>query len=128
MKILFIAPRYHTNQLPIVRELIKRGISVDYAVHYRGSTEDYKDLTPILLKKSFFLRCKILLDRITKKHRNEEYYGMHYNASFLNILSVIRKSKPDLIVLRGKAKTERKACIASFLCRVPAVLYNQEPL
>ena len=128
MKILFIAPRYHTNQLPIVRELLRRGIDVDYAVHYRGSTEDYRDLTPILLKKSFFLHCKIFLNRIAKKHHNEEYYGMHHNASFINIIHVIRKSKPDLIVLRGKAKTERKACIASFFCGVPAVLYNQEPL
>lgn len=127
MKILFIAPRYHTNQLPIVRELLRNNISVEYAVHYRGATEDYSELEPVVLKKSVALRFKIWFDRLIGKKRNEEYYGLRYNASIIDLIKVIRCSKPDLIVLRGKSITERKACVISFLLGIPSVLYNQEP-
>ncbi len=53
---------------------------------------------------------------------------MRFDASFFNIVHVIDKSKPDLIVLRGKGISERKACIVAFLFGIPTVLYNQEPL
>ena len=127
MKILFVAPRFHTNQVSIVKELLANHVEVSYAVHYRGATEDYTDLTPRVLKKSLFLKCKVWFHRRSGKNYSEEYYGMHYDASLIDLFRVMITEKPDLVVIRGKTITARKACAVATILRIPKVLYNQEP-
>ena len=102
-------------------------IEVEYAVHFRGATEDYSDIEPKVLKKSIFLCLKILLHHIMGKHHGEEYYGLHYDASVVDIFKTMIRSKPDLVVVRGKAVTERKACFVAKILGISRVLYNQEP-
>ena len=40
-KILFIAPRYHTNQIPICRVLKNNGYEIDFYVKFFGKTDGF---------------------------------------------------------------------------------------
>ena len=46
MRFLYVAPRYHTNQVPIIRGLKRKGHEVCFLSQYAGKVEDYSDLTP----------------------------------------------------------------------------------
>ena len=46
MRILFIAPRFHTNQLHLVHKLIEEGHIVDFFTIGKGISEDYTDVMP----------------------------------------------------------------------------------
>ena len=48
MRILYIAPRYHTNQIPIMEGLTEHGHQVCFVSHYAGRIEDYSCITPII--------------------------------------------------------------------------------
>lgn len=52
MKILFVAPRYHTNQVHIVRTLQKCGHEIFFHVALQGATEDYSLIKPEVLPES----------------------------------------------------------------------------
>ena len=56
MRFLYVAPRYHTNQVPIIRGLKRKGHEVCFLSQYAGKVEDYSDLTPTVIGYSgFFL-------------------------------------------------------------------------
>ncbi len=48
MKIIFVAPRFHTNQYEVIKTLKSKGFDVEFHVNYLGYTEDHSILTPIL--------------------------------------------------------------------------------
>ncbi|MCC8146263.1 MAG: hypothetical protein LIO93_07465 [Bacteroidales bacterium] len=52
MRILFTAPRYHTNQVPIVKGLLGKGHEVRYFVVFKGASEEYTFCEPTVLKPS----------------------------------------------------------------------------
>ena len=49
MRFLYVAPRYHTNQMDIMKGLVERGHEVRFISHYAAIIEDYSDVTPIVL-------------------------------------------------------------------------------
>ena len=57
MKIAFLAPRYHTNQISLVKYLLKKKNQVSFYVTRVGKSEDHSSLKPSILMKSndFFL-------------------------------------------------------------------------
>lgn len=48
-KFLFVAPRFHTNQVPVVRILMGRGHSVRFLTRYVGAVESHALLQPDLV-------------------------------------------------------------------------------
>ena len=46
MRLLFIAPRFHTNQLGLVQKLTEEGHAVDFFVIGKGISESYDNLEP----------------------------------------------------------------------------------
>ena len=63
LKILFLAPRFHTNQFHVIKKMINVGNDVDMIVQRKGSLEDHSFLQPILVKKSVW---GILFSRIIR--------------------------------------------------------------
>ena len=61
MRFLYVAPRYHTNQVPIIRGLKRKGHEVCFLSQYAGKVEDYSDLTPTVIGYS---RIFLFFDRI----------------------------------------------------------------
>ena len=49
MKILYVAPRYHTNQIPVVEGWLKNGHQVVFVSQVTNDSEDHSALTPIVL-------------------------------------------------------------------------------
>ena len=51
MKILFIAPRFHTNQYYLIENLNKKN-QISFISLFRGMTEDHRLVKPKILKQS----------------------------------------------------------------------------
>ena len=66
MKFLFVAPRFHTNQFPIVKGLIEKGHQVEFFVQYVGMGENHSILKPRLMKKSIL--TGIIFNIIDRKY------------------------------------------------------------
>ena len=56
MRFLYVAPRYHTNQMDIMKGLTKNGHEVCFISHYAAVIEDYSCVTPIVLGYSRLYR------------------------------------------------------------------------
>ena len=56
MRFLYVAPRYHTNQIPIMKGLIENGHEVRFFGHYAGRIEDYAYVKPEIIGYSFLYR------------------------------------------------------------------------
>ena len=54
MKFIFLAPRFHTNQNSWVKSMINNGHEVEFNVLFKGKTENYSLLDPIV-----FSQCKL---------------------------------------------------------------------
>ena len=52
MKLLYVAPRYHTNQVPIMRGFHKYDCKVMFMAQYEGVNEVHDNVDFYLLKKS----------------------------------------------------------------------------
>lgn len=90
-KILFIAPRFHTNQYYLIKNLLKKN-HIYFISLYEGKIEDHKYLKPEIIKQSFF----------SKKIQSflKLRFDTFYLPNFLQLLRVLKKIKPDLIILR----------------------------
>lgn len=130
MRILYIAPRFHTNQADLMRSWIERGDDARMLVRYVGKSEDHSMLMPDLCEYSkgsiaLFKGYRIL-------RRNDEH-----NDCFLlrfgipnakRIREYLRDFSPDLVILREKSMY---SIICYRECRklgIPALTYNQSPL
>ena len=71
-RVLFVAPRFHTNQYILIKNLINYDIEVNFLSVYIGGSENHKYLTPILSKPSWIV--KWYLKKYTQLHPNEPFY------------------------------------------------------
>lgn len=119
MKLLFFAPRFHTNQINIIKGLQKKKINIIFNCIYKGKTEDYSLIKPkiiqqsklsLLLKKIFFINNNILIF-----FPNITYY---YNY--------LKKINPDFVIIKiyGKTYPYVVAIIAKIL-KLKIIFYDQ---
>ena len=76
MKILFIAPRYHTNQIPIINVLKKKKHNIFFLVEKKGFSEDFSEVLPKKIKIAFSI------------------------SAYLNLYQIIKRIMPDIILIR----------------------------
>lgn len=128
MKILFIAPRYHTNQHDTITALIDAGNKVFfYSLYEDVGTCDYSNIKPntIPLAKSFYLLAKLLnWDIITNKRniRSKGYPSLKY------LFALFKKIKPDLVIVRDLNITSFLSLTVARYLGVARLLYDQSPL
>jgi glycosyltransferase involved in cell wall biosynthesis len=128
--ILFTAPRYHTNQIPIVKGLKEQNITVSYLVQYKGIIEDHALLEPMQFKESFVSK---LINRLRQSHRNTSDFDFietkFFIPSLLSTFQQIHSVHPDVVIMRNRSKI---SMVVTFVCRLQGikklVLYNQSPL
>ena len=130
MKIMYIAPRFHTNQAAVVKGWLARGDEVVFISYYMATIEDYSELKPVVLGFSFWYKIfdKIYVDII---HKNEVYAnGFKINYGFpplLKLWKVIHQWKPDIVIVRDRTLYS----IAGYLLsrkKSKCILYNQSPM
>lgn len=129
MRILFTAPRFHTNQVPVVRGLIDAGHDVRYFVVFTGATEDHSACVPTVLAPSrTTLRETRALERKGRSDEVESVIGGRFIPDLPALRQAFETYMPDLVICREK--TNLTLCVHA-LCarhRIPCVLYDQEPV
>lgn len=121
MKILFVAPRYHTNQVGIVKTLKESGVDVTFDVINVGATEDYNYIKPNVIEES--LLSKIFNKIVTSKKANR-YYSF---PSLIKYYFHLKRENPNIIIIRDPM---RFFSIVSTVCArllgIKIVFYTQE--
>lgn len=127
MNILFIAPRYHTNQYPIVKTLQEYGHHVDFLVLYTGKSEDRTLLKPEFVPYSrvFYLIARIMRWNITGNYRKIRPYAF---PPFFYLYKKIKQLQPDLVIVRDLNNFSKITYIVARILRIPVILYDQNPL
>lgn len=131
MRILYIAPRYHTNQIPIMKGLREHGDEIHFFSHYAGKIEDYAYVTPEIIGYSPLYR---IYDYVYTRwlHSNDPMAGdRKLLRGFPPVFKLNHKMKeiaPDLVIIRERSVY---TMVAYLLCKIhhfKAILYNQSPL
>jgi len=134
MKVLYIAARYHTNQIPIMAGWKEQGDSVMFISQYAGGTEDYSVLKPVILGYSIlflpFLAvyrfyCKILKKDITGNYNFQAKFGI---IPIFKFIKIIKKYRPEVTILRDRSTYNIGAYFICTYFQCKCILYNQTPL
>lgn len=131
MRVMYIAPRFHTNQSAVVKGWIKRGDEVTFISYYTAIIEDYSYIKPIVLGFSkWYYPIDWLYVNVIKRHDpgNTAFKINHGFPPILRIRKVMKTQKPDLVIMRDRTLY---TIVANLFCRrygYKAVLYNQSPL
>ena len=98
MNILFIEPRYHTNQIQWIKKLYSEGHDVQMFVSNKGVIEDYSIIEPVLYEP-----CK-LSKFINFFFKKKDINNSRNFPNPIKFFSDIRKLKVDIIVVRDITK------------------------
>ena len=131
MRFLYIAPRYHTNQVPIMEGLLEHGHEVLFLSHYAGGTEDYQCVTPVIIGYSAL--SDSLWNTIARiKGWSPEQSGQKKAKGgfppFFKLWRQIKNYRPDVAILRERSVYTIVATQICHFLKIPAILYNQSPL
>jgi glycosyltransferase involved in cell wall biosynthesis len=93
MRILFVAPRYHTNQVEIIRSLLAAGHQVWFHAATVGATENHLDVVPHVHKPSWFSKLAT------------QFLGWGLNNSWycpapVSYWRLLRRISPEIMVIR----------------------------
>lgn len=131
MRFLYVAPRYHTNQVNIMKGLIEQGNEVCFISHYQGKTEDYSDVRPVVLGYSIFYQLIdfLYVKVIRRKDANAVLLKVRYGfPPFRKLSKLIRAFRPDIAIVREKSLYSIAAYRICKRLGCPCILYNQTPL
>ena len=127
MIFLYVEPRFHPNQYPIIEGLIKKGHQVYFCVYKIGETEKHDGVELFVVNPS---KTTIFLKRIWKK-RGENYLEdklvFWFKPKIRQIKEIMKRIQPDVMIIRG-----RTFFTLAFYRHKPkktkAILYNQSPI
>ncbi len=133
MKILYVAPRFHTNQIPIMKGFIEVGDEVKFISQYQGGTEDYTVIEPIILGYSalfnVILKTVNGLKKLTGKYRKNDF---NFQAKFgilpkNKMKQIVDEMQPDVVVLRDRSIYNIRITAICRKRKIPCILYTQSP-
>lgn len=129
MRVLFIAPRYHTNQSPIVESLLEQGHTVEFLVYRKGIIEDYTCITPRVLKPNLFFRLYFQLYYNDKTYEEKERFMIKYFfPNIRDLISILKHFKPSVVIMReGGYSTMLSTLICRLMLIKKTILYTQTP-
>ncbi len=131
MRFLYVAPRYHTNQISIMKGLKEQGHQIFFFSHYKGKIEDYSFVIPEIIGYSpLFLLINTIYVRIYKK-RNAmagDWKLLHGFPPILKMYHKIKKVHPDIVILRERSVYSIITFLICRILKIRAILYNQSPV
>lgn len=121
MNILFIAPRFHSNQIDLVKKLTEEGNIVNFLVIRKGQSEDHTLINPILIPLSN------KLERLFGVNENKENIFQKAIPNYIKLNKIIKQISPDIIILRnGFSSIYSIFTIPYIVCnRVKVIYYTQ---
>lgn len=134
MRVLYVAPRYHTNQIPVVKGWLEGGHEVLFISQFAGTPEDYTVMRPVILGYSRIFECfmKLYAGLFCRKQKNaKREFDLRTKAGFPPIGSAaahIRSFHPDMVIVRERAVYNIPFFLVCKRKKIPCILYNQSPL
>lgn len=130
MRILYIAPRYHTNQVPVMHGWKNVGAEVFFFAQHEGVSEVHDDVEFRLIKKSLLTKTKFFLyDKFYSPEKREGKKSQKFSPSFIWMYKNIKEIAPEVVIIRERYQT---CMIAKMVCDLlgikNVILYNQKPL
>lgn len=122
MRFLYIAPRYHTNQIPIMKGLKENGHDVCFISHYAGKIEDYTYVAPVVAGYS---RLFLAFEKLAGKAGNMKLKFGFPPAGIIRRLA--KEFNPDVIIIRERSVYSIFAYLAVKNLNCRKILYNQSP-
>jgi glycosyltransferase involved in cell wall biosynthesis len=118
-KILFIAPRFHTNQYYTIKNLNKKN-KVFFISLYKGKIENYRHIQPKVISQSFY----------SKKLQSffNFRYDTFYFPNFAQLFKIIGKIKPDIVIIRIYSRPLLYiSSLISKIFKAKIIYYDQTP-
>ncbi len=134
MRILYVAPRYHTNQIPVMKGWLCNGHQIMFISQFAGTSEDYSVIKPVILGYSKIFECFICLYSLLfcrKEKSVTKEFNLRTKVGFPPLWEAgkyIRTFVPDLVIVRERAVYNIPFTLACKKNRIPCILYNQSPL
>lgn len=132
MRVLYVAPRYHTNQVPIMKGWIREGHQVLFISQLLGTGEDHRDIKPMILGYSGVFRFAFgILNKLQHREDADDKFRISSKVGFppyFQLKKLIKEFNPDLAILRERSLYN---IVAYRICKkmgIPAILYNQSPV
>lgn len=131
MYVMYVAPRFHTNQLDVIKGWIKREDKLKFVSYYKAPIEDYSDIEPLVLGFSplYYIIDWFYMNVI--KRNDPENTAFKINHGFpplIKIFLLLKREKPDLVIMRDRTFY---SMVVYLFCRIfnyDSILYNQSPL
>lgn len=133
MNVLYVAPRFHTNQVPIIKGWLKNGDRVMFLCQYSMPNEDYTVLQPTILGYSRVFKLILkAYQAIFERKITKAQVPMYFNAQYgfppmKKVKKIISEFHPDIIIYRDRSIYNT---MIYRYCRkkgIKGILYNQTP-
>ncbi|WP_282018057.1 glycosyltransferase family 4 protein [Salegentibacter mishustinae] len=123
MKILFIAPRFHPNQIDLVRKLKEENHEVFFLVLNFGPSEDHRLLKP----QAIPVLKSIGKFNIEPLNNSMNYFKVLPHPS--EYFRILKNIKPDVVILRGGMRSFYSKLLLgySFRKNLKIICYTQMP-
>lgn len=131
MRVLYVAPRYHTNQTAIMKGWLSRGDKVGFLAHYAGKLEDYSAIKPEIVGYSIFFNLFNYLYVHIINRKKEYAVNMRLKGGFPPVFKLFRimsRFQPDVVITRERSVYSIFVTLFCRLKGLPVILYNQSPV
>ena len=122
MNILFVAPRFHTNQIQILKTLDKENHKVFFHAIYKGKIENHDEFEPFIIKQNHY--SKKIQNAFKQKNKINFFF-----PNFFEYFNTLKKLKIDICIirLRGRCLPYLVAIICK-LIQSRVVFYEQSEI
>lgn len=120
IKYLFVAPRFHTNQIEIIKTLLEENALVIFLAAREETIEDHSILDPIIIDQSKF--SKMLINSCNYlKNRNKYYF-----PNIIKLIILLKKQSPCYVIIRDPQTIfSIITAIVSLVLRYRIIFYSQ---
>ena len=127
MKFLYVAPRFHPNQYPIIEGLLEKGHEVVFCVSHVGEHEKHTGVKLIKLEMAETLRKKILRKKLDKV-AVDDLLALRFRGKGMEIGSILKSERPDIVIVRDRTMLSLQFSFKCRIMRIPVIIYNQSPI
>ncbi len=124
-RVLLVAPRFHTNQVPVIQALREAGHEVAFFALRQGYTEWHEILQPHIFGRSGLTKLAYRVVRPQNLFRFDQRYALPEIGRFLKAFHTFR---PTVVIIRNPDTAFGfLALFASLSLRSHPILYVQRP-
>lgn len=128
-KVLYIAPRFHTNQVYPVKSLVRNGVDVRFFSQYSHKAENYEDITPNIIGYSpLFTIISPLLSKLQPSMDKDDFSRKYGIPPIIKFIKEILDFNPDLVIVRDYSRYSYVCLLILKVFRKKTILYTQQPL